>query len=459
MRYTPEPHHKKAIRSVIQQACIGLLLDRGLGKTAIMLAAFQLLRAATSVRRMLVVTGLRPAYEVWPAEREKWDDFHGLKMNVLHGPDKEKLYRQRAHIDVINPEGLPWLTDKVMTGDGLPWDLLCVDESTQFKHTDTVRFKLLKPLLPFFKRRVILTGNPAPNGLLDLFGQVYILDLGHALGNYVTYYRLNYFNKIDEHRYSIKSDGEERIYKKLRPYVLRMAAEDYLKLPPLVGAATSSKAPLVTEVTLPKAVRREYDHMENELIALIQNGKVNAANAAVASGKCRQIANGGIIDNLKKAHFLHDAKTDALEEMIDEFDGVPAFVAYEFHHDLARLQKRFPDAPFIGGGVPPKRFKEILQEWNRGNLRELFAQPSTVARGLNMQGTRANVVWLGPTWDQEIYDQFNSRVWRNGQKERVFVNHICAKDTIDFTILAALQSKHATSAGFLNAMKERHFRR
>lgn len=477
MRYTPKKHHTKAIKAAITHACLGLLMDRGLGKTGVMLMAFKILKLEKIVKKMLVVTALRPAYEVWPAEARKWDETQSLKVVVLHGPDKDKLLKQDADIYVINPEGLSWLCGKVIEGDSLPWDILCVDESTMFKHTETVRFKVLKPLLPFFKRRYILTGNPIPNGLLDLFGQIYILDLGHALGNYITYYRLNYFDPLDHiiltdddgnkvkkakagnHKFVIKANGEERIFKKIKPYVLRMAAEDYLNIPPMVGSATGKTDTLITEVVLPPKVRQIYDEMEEELIARIESGDVTAANGVAASGKCRQIANGGLYGNDKSVNFVHDLKTDALEEMIDEFDGVPALVSYEFHHDLARLQKRFPDAEHIAGGVSPKRFSEIMQEWNKGNLRVLFAQPVSVARGLNMQGTRANVVWYGQCWDQEIYDQFNSRAHREGQKFPVFVNHICAKATIDIEILYSLRAKGRVGKRFSDAMKEVRLRR
>jgi SNF2 family DNA or RNA helicase len=452
MIYKPKLHHRRGIAAVIKHACMGLLLDRGLGKTGIMLAGFSLLRAEHIVRRMLVVTGLRPAYEVWPDERNKWDDFHDLSMNVLHGPHKDALLKKKAAIDVINPEGLPWLTDKVMEGNTLPWDVLCVDESTSFKHTETQRFTLLKPLLPFFKRRYILTGNPSPNGLLDLFGQIYILDLGHSLSQRITYYRLNYFNKIDEHRWVIKPGAEEEIYKKVKPYVLRMEAKDYVTLPPLVGSATGDE-PATTMVKLPPAARLIYDNMEKELIAKVEDGTIVAANAAVATSKCLQVCNGSIYGNDKKGRFLHEAKVDALEEMIDEVKGVPALVAYQWKPDLELLLKRFPGTPHIGGGVSPTRFREIKQEWNKGNLPILFCQPISVAKGLNLQGTRANGIWFGPTWDLEIYDQLNSRIWRVGQEFPVFINHILAEKTIESVVMDSLKAKHASSARLLTALK------
>jgi hypothetical protein len=459
VRYEPKRHHEKAIEAVIKNACMGLLMDRGLGKTGCMTMGYKILKDEGMVKRMLVVTGLRPAYEVWPDERDKWDEFHDLTMNVLHGPHKDELFDQRADIDVINPEGLPWLTDKVMEGEDLPWDVLCVDESTQFKHTETVRFGLLKPLLPFFKRRYILTGNPSPNGLLDLFGQVYILDLGHALGNYVTYYRLNHFDKIDEHKWVLKADHDKEIYKKLRPYVLRMDARDYVKLPPMFGSLTG-KEPRRTKVKLPPKARAAYEKMERDLLVLLEDGKVTAANAAVMSGKCRQICSGAMYGNDgETVHHLHEAKVDALEEIIAEYKGVPAAVAYEWDHQLRSLLKRFPGTPHLGGGVTPKRFREIKQEWNLGRLPLLFTQPVSVARGLNLQGTRANGVWLTPTWDLEIYDQWNSRFWRTGQKFPVFFDHVEAEDTIEDAVIQSIRAKHRTSSALLDALNDFRKRR
>lgn len=468
MKYQPKEYMLKAIGHVVSRACAALFLDPGLGKTAIMYAAFSLLKKKRFVRKMLVIAPLRPAYSVWPAEAEKWDDFNHLKVVVLHGPDKEALLRSDADVFVINPEGLKWLF--AHDWKEWPWDVLCVDESTRFKHVNTDRFKLLKPTLPRFARRYILTGSPAPNGLLDLFGQVYILDLGSALGRYITHYRLAYFDNPDRQGWLwVPREGaEERIYKKMGPLALRMAATDYLTLPPLVGACGSNSDPLVTWVDLPPDARRAYDEMETLLVAEVKAGKVVAANASVASGKCRQIANGGLYAsdgaplNLRTtsltrdlAYHLHEAKVDAVEEIIEEASGVPTLVAYEFDHDLTRLRRRFgPDTPYIGGGVTPKRFKEIERGWNAGEIPILLAQPQSVAHGLNLQATRANVIWHSLTWDFEAYEQFYKRVWRQGQQHTVFVHHVLARNTVDRLILNALMRKDRTQRALLDALKD-----
>ena len=461
MNWTPHPYQKRGIKFIIERACAALLWDPGLGKTTTMLAAFKILKARGMVKRMLVITPLRPAYSVWPGEAKKWTEFNVLKVNVLHGPEKDARLREGADVDVVNPEGLAWLFSTI-DGKNWPWDVICVDESTRFKHTNTQRFKLLRPHLDRFKRRYILTGSPAPNGLLDLFGQVYILDLGNALGRYITHFRLAYFDQTGYGGYQWvpKSDAEARIYKKLAPLASRLAAEDYLDLPPLIFNRV--------EVTLPDAAMKVYKQMETLLVASLKEEKVLAANAAAATNKCRQIANGGLYGQVNSdvdsrngdggervVHHLHDAKVDAVEEIIEELQGKPALVAYEYDHDRDRLLARFGmDTPWIGGGVTSKRFHEIENEWNAGRIPILLAQPASVAHGLNLQGTSAAVVEMGLTWNLEDREQFIKRVWRQGQKEAVVVHSIVAKGTIDEVVMRALARKDRTQRALLDALKE-----
>jgi SNF2 family DNA or RNA helicase len=393
-----------------------------------------------------VIAPMRVMHSVWPGEAAKWEEFKGLKIGVLHGAKKEEtLHDPEVDIHIINPEGLPWLIDNLGT---MPWDMLVVDESTRFKHTNTKRFKLLKKILPKFKRRVILTGSPAPNGLLDLFGQVYILDGGAALGQFITHYRMMYFSNPDGQgwKWVPRGGAPDAIYRKLAPLAVRMSAEEYLKLPELIMNKV--------EVELPDKARKAYDQMENLMITSVAKDTIVAANAAAVSSKCRQIANGGIYhEGGEEWTNLHEAKLDAVEEIIEELQGKPALVAYEFAHDLARLRTRYPDAPHIGGGVTPARFREIEAAWNRGDVPVLLAQPQSVAHGLNLQGTSATVIWHSITWNLEDYEQFIRRVWRQGQKERVIVHHIVAKKTIDEVIMGMLKSKDRTQRALLTALR------
>lgn len=450
--WRPHAYQRTAIRFCIAQACAGLFLDPGLGKTSIILAVFKILLTKGWARKMLVVTPLRPAQTTWPAEAHKWTEFEGLSLNVLHGADKLWSNVFKADINVINPEGLPWLFSSV--NGTWPWDILCVDESPQFKHVNTRRFHSIKPHLEKFARRYILTGSPAPNGLLDLFGQVYILDLGNAFTPYITRYRTAYFNQSGFGGYTWlpKPDAEERIYKRLAPLVLRMEAKDYLDLPPLIENTV--------EVELPSEARLAYNQMEALMITELKTGKVVAENAAAVSSKCRQIANGGIYgmsgDKVPEriAHHVHDAKLDAVEEIIEELQGTPALVAYEFDHDLERLRGRFPQAPHIGGGVGARRFREIEAAWNAGQLPVLLAQPKSAKYGLNLQGTHGAIIRHSIGWDLDEDQQLTDRVWRQGQKFPVVKHTIVAKNTVDEVVIAALKKKDKTQRGLLDALKE-----
>lgn len=465
MKFNPHEYQKKAIAFIIRQACAGLFLDPGLGKTAIMLAAFHLLKQQRMARRMLVVAPLRPMYLTWPAEAKKWDEFRKLHVGVLHGPTKSSVLNdERIDVHVINPEGLKWLFATVDKPEEY-WDILCVDESTRFKHTDTDRFKLLRPQLEKFSRRYILTGSPAPNGLLDLFGQVFILDLGAALGRFITWYRSEFFEQdYTGFNWLPRYGAEKKIYDRLAPLVLRMNAEDYLELPPLVGAAWGGE-PLVRVVELPEKAKKLYDNMEQLMITELQDDTIVAANAAAVTNKCRQIANGGLYGSTPRKDMqgdvgiydIHDAKTDAVAEIVEELQGVPALIAYDTTHDRDRLLRRFgKDTPWIGGGVGTGRFKGIETAWNAGQIPVLLAQPQSVAHGLNLQATKAAVIWHSITWDLEVYEQFIRRVWRQGQKDRVFVHHVVAKGTIDELILSMLKKKDTTQRALLTALKERY---
>lgn len=457
MKWTPHPYQKAGIQFGIQHACAGLIWDPGLGKTTTMLAIFKLLKARGMVKKMLVITPLRPAYLTWPAEGQKWEEFKGLDIRVIHGENKTWENVLAADVAVINPEGLGWLFSQTAGSKSWPWQILCVDESTRFKHTQTQRFKLLRPVLEKFSRRYILTGTPAPNGLLDLFGQIFILDLGHALGRFITNYRMTYFNPTGYGGYTWvpKPEAADKIQKRVAPLVHRLKAEDWLDLPPLIFNDV--------EVELPPNARAAYEAMEAIMISELESGKVVAANAAAVSGKCRQIANGGAYgqdaDGERTALFIHDAKTDAVEEIVEELQGTPALISYEFDHDLGRLLKRFPDTPHIGGGVTPKKFKEIEAAWNAGELPLLFAQPSSVAHGLNLQNLPkgAHIIRHSIGWDLEVEDQFIRRIYRQGYGgDRLIVHSIKAKDTVDEVVLKALARKDRTQKALLEALKEKY---
>lgn len=456
--YTPHDYQKEAIKFMVSQGAAGLFLDPGLGKTSITLAAFKILKAKGLVKKALVIAPLRPVFSVWPAERTKWDDFKDIKMAILHGENKSSLYDKNIDIHLINPEGLFWLLGNREHPGAIDkcdwfWDMLVVDESTKFKHTNSLRSKLLRRRVEEFKRRYILTGSPAPNGLMDLFGQMYLIDQGASLGRFITQYRREHFDQtgFGGYTYVLKPGHETKIQDKIRPLVMRLEAKDYLDLPPLIENTI--------KVDLPDDAREVYEDMKEALVAMVASGMVTAANASVAAGKCRQIANGGIYHDdetptgARLVTQIHDAKTDAVESIIDELGGKPALVAFEYKHDLARLLERFPGAPVLGGGVKPEAQAQIEADWNAGRIPVLLAQPQSVAHGLNLQGVGAAVIWHSLPWDLELYEQFIRRVWRQGQTERVVVHHIVARKTVDEAVMRAIKLKDMTQRGLLDALK------
>jgi len=422
------------------------------------LAAILLLKQMHLINKVLVIAPLRVCYSVWPREIQKWRDFSGLTISVLHGTDKDGALAAPADIYVINPEGLAWLMEgKRFKQAG--FDVLVIDESSKFKHTDTLRFRLLKPHLKSFRRRWILTGTPAPNGLMDLFGQVYIMDEGAALGRYITHYRNEFFNAtgFGGYTWELKDGAAETIYERLRPYVLRLAAKDYLELPERVEN--------IIKVTLPPKSRKAYDQMEQVMLAELANGEVvTALGAAAATMKCRQLANGGLYRQLDIAPAVnsdrwqdfHTAKTDAILDLVEELNGSPLLVAYDFEHDRHRLLAALgKDTPWIGGGTTPKASAEIERLWNAGKIPVLLGHPQAMGHGLNLQGSCGHVAWHSLTWDLELYQQFTQRVLRQGNtNKRVVVHHIIAEDTIDEVVLRALRTKDRTQGSLLNALKD-----
>lgn len=458
-------YQKKGVKFLLEHGAAALLFDPGMGKTAIVLKAFSALLKAKTARKMLVIAPLRVAQLVWPAEPLEWEDFKDLRVAVLHGKHKQDALESEADIYVINPEGLQWLLQPDGRGNvdkrrwkELGFDLLVIDELTKFKSTKGKRFKLLKQVLPTFARRWGLTGTPAPNGLLDLFGQMFVLDLGNALGRFITHYRMTYFRAVDPNgwKWVLQAGAAERIYERIKPLALRASAEDHLDLPELV--------PLKIVVELPPKVRDLYESLEEDFLAKVGNKEIVASNAAAASTKCRQVCNGAVyvdddiaskVDGKKRGVLeLHDAKIEALRDLHEELNGQQLLVAYEFNHDEDRLRKAFPNAVFMSDANTMAKAKKVEAAWNAGEIDMLFGHPSSMGHGLNFQKSHAqHVVWFGMTWDLELYDQFIKRVRRQGNKAlRVFVHHIMARDTIDEVIYHVQRSKARAQNALLDAL-------
>jgi len=436
---------------MIQQSAAGLLLDPGLGKTSCTLAAFKILRDMGYVKRMLVIAPLRPMYSVWPAETEKWNNFQELNCSILHGSDKDWQAANPDGVDIflINPEGLGWLLNSPKRLKKLGVDMLVVDESTKFKHPNTARFKLLRKFLPKFARRYILTGTISPNGLMDLFGQIYILDGGHALGSYITHFRTMYFSQpnpqYEPYLWAANKDAVDRIAKKLSPLCLQLNAEDYLEMPDLQY--------IDIEVELPSDARDRYTDVEADFITQVGEDFVVAENAAVAGTKCRQIANGAVYTGKDEYAVVHAAKLDALEELVEELSGAPLLVLYEYRHDLERIQTRFKTASVLGSGVSQRKAHESILRFNAGDIPILLGHPASMGHGLNLQGACHHVCWFGITWNFEYYDQTIARVYRQGQEsEVVFVYHLVAKGTLDEKVLRVLDDKERTQQTLMDAL-------
>lgn len=444
--WTPHSYQQRGIQLLLSQSSGGLFLDPGLGKTSICLATFKILKKLGYARKMLIIAPLRPVYKVWPDEIEKWADFGELTYTILHGPQKVANLSVDADIYIINPEGLLWLLGEKRE---LPaWDILVVDESTKFKDSTTRRFRLLKPMLPSFARRWILTGTPSPNGLSDLFGQMYILDLGRALGRYITHFRTQYYQRVGYSLYEWepRNGAFEEVVEKIRPLILQLSAEDYLQMPELVYRNVN--------ITLPQPAQKLYKEVEEEFISLMEGDKpLVAANAAVAGIKCRQIANGAVYDENRNVIQVHDEKLDALEGLLAELEGHPVLVLYEFDHDRERITSRLGAVPVLGHGMRPERLEECIDSFNAGRLPILLGHPASMGHGLNLQGSCHHIIWFGITWNLELYDQAIARVYRQGQKAaHVYIYHIVAKDTLDEKVLRVLETKDRSQQTLLKAL-------
>lgn len=472
--WIPHGYQRASVKYLLEHAAGALFLDPGLGKTACTFGALKVLFKKGLASKVLVLAPRIACYDVWPVELQKWTDFHGFKMVVLHGKDKDERLHEDADIFVINPEGLEWLLQytKSKTPKGktkidldirrwknLGFDTLVFDELSLYKYTNTNRFKALKLILHTFARRWGLTGSPAANGLMDLFGQCFMLDQGRTLGPYVSHYQREYFVKgYDGFSWVLKEGSEQKIYKRLRPLALRVS-DDVLDMPKLIENHI--------KVMLPEDVYRTYLQVENDMFSRLDKNTVTAANAAVASGKCSQIANGGVFVDQEVIALvklpisqrewvnLHDAKTEALAGLIRELQGQPLLVAYDYEHDLDRLQKLLGDkVPYIGGGVSHKRVSQLVSQWNSGKLDVLLGHPQSMARSVNLQECGKHIAWHSMTWNYELYDQYIRRIRRQGNKSRrVFCHHIIAAGTVDEVKLDALRAKARGQQALFKALK------
>lgn len=462
--WKPHAYQKKARQFLLDNATAIALLDPGLGKTSITLSAYSKLHKERTASLLFVIAPLRVCHEVWPAEVVKWKDFQHLRVGVLHGKGKEDILENHEEYDVlvINPEGLDWLFEKHKPEQlrrALGGAIMVIDELTRFKKSTGKRFKLLKRYLHLFSRRWGLTGTPAPNGLMDLFGQVYVIDEGKTFGRWITHYRSKYFTPLDPNgwRWALQPGAEEKIYKALEPLAIRMSAEDYLELPELVDVRHT--------IELPPAIRKVYDALEEDLFSKFDDGEIVAGNAAAASTKCRQVCNGAvyvdddmlsIVKGKKRTVLeLHTLKIDAVAELLENLQGQPLLLAYEFNHDLERLQRAF-DAPHIGKGSNDRQVAQYIRDWNANKLPLLLAHPASAGHGLNLQeGQAQHTGFFGVPWDYELYEQFLWRVRRQGNKQKRVFNHLfVVRDSVDMVAMYDKARKGKGQSKLFDALKE-----
>lgn len=444
MRYKPHDYQKYAADFIITHPVSALLLDMGLGKTSITLTAINdLLFDSFEVHKVLTIAPLRVARDTWSAEIEKWEHLKNLRYSVVVGTEQERLaaLQKQADIYIINRENVQWLVEE--SGIPLDFDMAVIDELSSFKNHQSKRFKAFMKIRPKLKRIVGLTGTPASNGLMDLFAEFKLLDMGERLGRFIGQYRNEYFkpdkrNGMVIYSYKPLPDAEQRIYDKISDITISMKATDHLVMPELVSTEYT--------VQLSEKEREKYDRLKKELVLSEDSGEITAANAASLSNKLSQMANGAVYSDDESVIEIHNRKLDALEDIIESMNGKPLLVAYWFKHDLERIKKRFE--------IREIKSSADISDWNSGKIPVALIHPASAGHGLNLQSGGSALAWFGLTWSLELYQQTNARLWRQGQtSDTVVIQHIIAKGTIDEQIMKALKTKDTTQAALISAVK------
>lgn len=434
-----------AVAHILENDFCGLFLDMGLGKTVSSLTAIKkLIYDEVEINTVLVIAPKRVAESVWSAECDKWEHLKGLRVAKIIGNEKQRkaALREKADVYMLGRDNIVWLCG-LYGGSMLPFDMLIIDESSSFKSPKSLRFKALKAAQPSFDRVVLLTGTPAPNGLIDLWSQIFLLDRGERLGKTITFYRDNFFSKsYNGFSYDLQQDAEERIHTKIKDVCLSMKAADYLDLPKRIDN--------FIKIQFSPELKKKYLDFEREKVLelLTASEDITAMSAAGLSNKLLQFANGAVYDADKVWHAVHDLKLDAAEEVIESANGKPVLIAYTYKSDVERLLERLKK-------YKPKKLDsdQDIKDWNAGKIKVLLMHPASGGHGLNLQTGGHIALWFGQTWSLELYMQFNARLDRQGQTESVIINHLIAEGTHDEEVIKSLENKETRQEGLMKAVK------
>lgn len=444
--YKPHGYQAFSTEFILKHKSAGLFLECGLGKSVITLTAImELMYNMFDVSKVLVIAPLRVADTTWQDEIEKWEHLKYLKLSKILGSKKNRIMAlyKKADVYTINRENVPWLVE--FYKDDWPFDMVVIDELSSFKSPSAKRFKALKKVRHKIKRIIGLTGTPAPNGLLNIWSQIYLLDGGERLGRTFTGYRNRYFhpqkyiNGVIPTDYVINEDAEKRIYEKISDICISMKALDYLKMPECIFNKVM--------IELSEKDMKLYHKLERDLLLPFEDSDVDAKNAAVLSNKLLQMANGAVYDEFGDVKLIHDKKLDVLEDLIEAANGKPVLVYYGFKHDKDRIKERFD--------VEEINTSEDIAKWNDGKIQIAICHPASTGHGLNLQEGGCTIIWFSMTWSLELYQQANARLYRQGQKHTVVIHHIVAKDTVDEKVIQALENKDTSQTALIDAVKAR----
>ncbi len=445
MQYNPHEYQTYATNFILEHPVAAVLLEMGLGKSVITLTAiYELMLNRFEIQKVLVIAPLRVARDTWPAEIEKWEHLAGLTYSVAIGTEAERLaaLRRPAHLYLINRENVDWL----ITKSGIPFafDMVVIDELSSFKSHAAKRFKSLLKVRPTVKRMVGLTGTPSSNGLMDLWAEFRILDMGQRLGRYITHYRNNFFvpdkrNQQMIFSYKPRAGAEDAIYRLISDITISMKSADFLKMPECI----INEVP----VALSEKEWSVYQVLKEDMVVDLKTEEIDAVNAAALSGKLLQMANGAVYNEEKEVIRIHDRKLDALEDLIEGANGKPVLVAYWYNHDLQRIKQSF--------SVREIKTSQDIKDWNNGEIPVAVIHPASAGHGLNIQFGGSTIIWFGLTWSLELYQQTNARLWRQGQNDTVVIHHSIAKDTIDEDVMAALRKKEKIQSALIESVKAR----